>query len=400
MPSRLQRSLAFATASMSEFRHRVPKPATVSYSGPGPRSMRNGPPVTSTSRLQRTPQAKQPRARGSSFSAYANGPRSSNRSHSPCRQLPMGMSPITAPTSHWHAVPNAFIDLDDDALAVDLIEFGPQGGQPVGVCRRRAALAAHVDRLELFGPPHRAQARATGDVTLVVDEAGEADQVLAGRADAEHVARAAGRTVGGAGPERRGGAMRRHQGVLGCEGVESPIGGGVAQFHPAVVDGQVGGAGGGSRDHESVIAGGLQLRTEEAAHVGLAPDPGERGACSHRPAGNCVHGRAGERPGHQHAGVVGMECVGHVTRSYCRGATLGEQFIQKEARAESRPAEMPARERRVQGRGMGLARGEVHVQDGAGVSAWSVHAHATSNSRCSRRSHCRSGTRDRSRTWV
>ena len=60
---------------------------------------------------------------------------------------------------------------------------GPQRG------RCRGAASGHrMDRLQVFAPHHRARPPAGGGAATIVDDRGDAHQVLAGRADARHAA--------------------------------------------------------------------------------------------------------------------------------------------------------------------------------------------------------------------
>ena len=59
--------------------------------------------------------------------------------------------------------------------------------KPGGSATVSAAGAAYGDRLELLRPHHRADARAARGTGLVVDDGGEADETLAGGADAHEL---------------------------------------------------------------------------------------------------------------------------------------------------------------------------------------------------------------------
>src|ERR1051326_6009399 len=84
-----------------------------------------------------------------------------------------------------------------------------------------ATCAAHRNRLQVLRAHHSADAGATGSAVLIVDDAGEADELLARRTDVRHAQARDAQLVTDA--------------VLGFAGGAAPVSAGVADLDDVIV---------------------------------------------------------------------------------------------------------------------------------------------------------------------
>ena len=149
---------------------------------------------------------------------------------------------------------------------------------------------------------------------LVVLDAGEAHEVLAGRADDAGLSLWCRLLVLG------------HQALFGLVGVEAPdVVGGVddaAALGDLEVDGRVGRA----LDDDDLVARAGELRRDVAARGALAVAAGERRQEVHAVAVAAEHGRAADRPDDEDELVVGAQRLD-------LGADLVEQVVRADALA-------------------------------------------------------------------
>ena len=121
------------------------------------------------------------------------------------------------------------------------------------VCQRDPAGAAQGNGLEIFGAHHRAHAGPARGPVQVVHDTGKAYQVFSGRADA--------------GNDGVGYAEFGAEGFFGLPDRLAPQVGRLAQFHPVVIDPQIGRLRGLALQDDHVIAGEFHLRPPEAAGI-------------------------------------------------------------------------------------------------------------------------------------
>jgi len=161
-------------------------------------------------------------------------------------------------------------------LPVQLLEAG-------GVVVGDFLVALHDERLEILGAHDRAGAAAAVLAVQLGADAGEADAVLAGRADQGHA----------------GLGVRFAERLLRLEYPFAPEVGGVLEADLAgahmEVDRPVALAG----DPDPVEAGLLERRSEVAAGVGVEERAGERRLGADHRTGRRLDLGAGERPGHE-----------------------------------------------------------------------------------------------------
>src|SRR5207248_2099678 len=125
-----------------------------------------------------------------------------------------------------------------------------------------------------------AHAGAARNLVQIVGDAGEADEMLAGRADLRHL--------------DAGVAQLFQQRLLDVARDAAPEVGGVADLDLGLVDPEVDRRLRGAVHHDRVPAGTLQLRTPEAAGLGLAEAAVERGLATDGVAAGARHRRTGE----------------------------------------------------------------------------------------------------------
>ena len=153
--------------------------------------------------------------------------------------------------------------------------------ETIRISKRDTAGAADGNRLESLGTHHRAHAAAARGAVLVVHDAGELHQVLAGRSDAT-------------GPQT-GNPQLLTQTVLGVTNRLAPQMRRVTQLDPVIVNEQVLGRLGLARDQHQVVAGELQLRAPEPARVGGGDAVGQGALGDHHVAGPAGSTGTGQR---------------------------------------------------------------------------------------------------------
>ena len=213
----------------------------------------------------------------------------------------------------------------------------------LGVGDRRLLLAAQGDRLEVLGAHHGAEPPATDDAALV-DDAGQAGELLAGRADARDAHVLVVQLV--------------LDGLLGVGALHPPDVLSGAEAHLAVLDPQPGGLLGDALDDDDVVAGALHLHGEVAAGEADAHRAGERALGVDRHAAGAGDLRAGEGARREDQLVVRAERI-------AIGGHLVEEVLRREAGAADEVARDLGGQRLLR---VGPA-GEVDTQDPAGVAA-------------------------------
>ena len=217
--------------------------------------------------------------------------------------------------------------------------------EPAGVVGGQGLGAAHdAHRLELLLAHHRAAAVLGGHVAVVAVDGREAHQVLPGGADRVDREPVAGEAV--LGLER----------LLGLPGVLAGQVGRVAHLDDVVVDVEVGELLGLPLHHDGVVARVLERGAEEAVGLRGGGAAGERAARDHGEPTRPPHRQAGERAGGHDEAVVGMVPL-----------HLRADLVVEDLGAEADAAQVLAPVRLAPGLGPGLAGGEVHAEELAGV---------------------------------
>ena len=209
------------------------------------------------------------------------------------------------------------------------------------VGQRHAARAAQGDRLQVLGAHDRAHPGAARGAVQVVHDAGEADEILPGRADA--------------GDDRVRHAEFRAQLFLRLPNRLAPQVRGIPDFDPVVVDPDVRRGFRLALQNEQVVAGEFHLGSPEAARVGGGDGVGERALGDDHVARAARRVRAGQRAGREDHLVVRAERVDG------RVQFFGQIFDAQPAAADVVPG--PFRVERLLG---DRSRGQVDAEDGAG----------------------------------
>ena len=142
------------------------------------------------------------------------------------------------------------------------MQVAHHGLEVVGARDLDLLLAVPDEALEVLGAVHRARAAAAELVPVVVVDAGEAHELLAGRADDAGLRLLVRRA--------------REDLVLGLEGVHAPEVGGVVEGGALLADLEIHRRVGLALDDDDLVAGARELRREVAARVALAVAAGER----------------------------------------------------------------------------------------------------------------------------
>ena len=227
-----------------------------------------------------------------------------------------------------------------------VLQFEQISGERGGVADGDRAGAAHDHGLEVLAAHHGAGASAPGLVVLVRGEAGEGDELLAGRARGEDLVPRA--------------HLLAHLLLEGrrLEAPEAALG--RQEVHPVVLDQHEHRVRRPARHDHHVVARELELRRERAADVGVQQRSGRRALAAHGEARAGRRGGAGERAAGEDERVLGSERVGARRQ-------LGEQVPEQEALAadvQPGPVFVERLDRRRQG-------GQVEPQHASGVE---VHA--------------------------
>ena len=183
------------------------------------------------------------------------------------------------------------------------------------------ALAAPHDALEQLAAEHRTRAASPELMPVVVVDAGEAHQTLAGRADDASLSAAV--------------ASARQQFVFGPVGVHAPHAGSVVDHGALVADVQVHGRVRAALHDDDLVAGACELRRHVAAGVALAEAAGERRGEVHRVAVAAQHGRAGHGSDHEDELVLRAQRVdlrSHLAAQIVRADALGADELREQVR--------------------------------------------------------------------
>jgi len=215
-------------------------------------------------------------------------------------------------------------------------------------------VAVDRDRLEPLGAHDRAHAAAAPGAALVVDDAGDACQLLPRLADGGDLGHA---------------AVALLEDVLYLVGVLAPEVGGVEQAGLAVLDIEVDRAFGAAGEEKAVVAGELGVGPHGAATVGITPGVGERRLADEDRAVALDGGGAGERAGEEAEDVLGAERV-----------DAGPEHAVQEARAHAVATDEVAADLVGELLDAQRAARQVHVQHLAHVAA--RHAQLLSRARC------------------
>ena len=223
----------------------------------------------------------------------------------------------------------------------------PAGGVPdrFAVGHLDTGAAADGDGLEVLGAHDRAEAGAAGDLVEVIDDAGVADEVLAGGTDLGDADLLVAEFLADCGFHGAGDL--------------SPEVGSVAELDLVVLDPEVDGFGRAALDDDAVPAGLLELGSPVAAGLGLAEEAGERRLGAHAVAAGAGQGDAGGGAHGEDQAVDGIEGVGAAGR-------LGQQVVGDEVAA----AEVLAEEGVAGLLGPAASLGQVHAQDSVLDRGW------------------------------